>query len=188
MRPILTLKKRSAAPNQPQSWPRANQPVAKSAKDAAQATKDARAEANRQLARVMYQHRAAGAARLQPLLDAYLADFPLLRDTVVVDGAECFRPLAIGVHKTLIAWLRALPEAEGCSNTLLADLIKAALQPHVSQSRYRAGLVKFQQRFDLDGQAVGPIADKHKARAEKLLQRRAKADQPAAEDPLSASA
>ena len=55
------------------------------------------------------------------------------------------------------------------SNTLLIDLIKAALEPHVAKPPYLAGLLKFQDRFDLDGNAAGVVEDKHRARAEKAL-------------------
>lgn len=95
----------------------------------------------------------------------------MFRETVLVDGVECFRPLAIGVHKTILAWLRQQPETLGCSNTLLIDLIKAALGPHVAKLPYLAGLLKFQDRFDLDGNAVGVVEDKHRARAEKAFRK-----------------
>ncbi len=39
----------------------------------------------------------------------------------------------------------------------------------VAQPRYLAGLLKFQDRFDFDGNPSGAVEDKHRARAEKAL-------------------
>ena len=147
MRPTLTLKKKpapapadavtpAAQPAEPIKTPEPAEPpppakaAAKPAKPstkAAQAAKEARAEANRLLGQELSARRRAGTERLKPLLDAYWADQAILHDTVLIDGVECLKPLAVGVHKTLLAWLRAQPQAEGCSNTLLYDLVKDLL-------------------------------------------------------------
>ena len=187
MRPTLTLKKKPVpAPLVPVATPaEPAQPVepavsvppvdstkpAKPAKQSPQTEKEARTAANRLLNEAQHARRLAQWDRLKPLVEAYCSDQALFRETVLVDGVECLRPLAIGVHKTLFAWLREQPDAQGASNILLMDLIKAVLRPHVAQPRYLAGLLRFQNRFDLDGNAAGVVEDKHKARAEKALQK-----------------
>ena len=180
MRPTLTLKKKPApaplAPVSPQAEPvqpavsvepaEPVKPVKQSPKEAQEA-KEARTAANRLLNQEQHARRLAQWDQFKPLVEAYVADHPMFNQTVWVEGVECFRPLAIGVHKTILAWLREQPEALGCSNTLLIDLIKTTLEPHVAKPHYLAGLLKFQHRFDLDGNAAGVVEDKHKARAEK---------------------
>ena len=184
MRPILTLKKKpSPVPPSPlepvaESAPSSlaapaalPEPVnaAQPAKPSSQEAKQARLAANRLVNEELRARRRAGAERLQPLVDAYVAEHPLFHQTVWVEGVECLKPLAIGVHKAILTWLREQPEALDCSNTLLLDLIKAALEPHVIKPPYLAGLLKFQHRFDLDGNATGVVEDKHRARAQKML-------------------
>ena len=184
MRPTLTLKKKPApaplAPvatvAEPVQLAEPAKPVepAKAAKPspkAAQEAKEARAAANRLLGQELSARRRAGTERVKPLLDAYWADQAILHDTVLIDGVECLKPLAVGVHKTLLAWLRAQPQAEGCSNTLLYDLVKALLGPHVAQPRYLAGLLHCPERFHLDGSVARPVAEPHKARARKVLKK-----------------
>jgi hypothetical protein len=197
MRPILSLKKKpvptladtvTPAPQpaepvkapepvepavsvQPAAEPAKPAKVAKPSPKEAQAAKAARAEANRLLGQELSARRRAGTERLKPLLDAYWADQAILHDTVLIDGVECLQPLAVGVHKTLIAWLRAQPQAEGCSNTLLYDLVKALLGPHVAKPHYLAGLLHCPERFHLDGSVARPVAEPHKARARKVLKK-----------------
>jgi hypothetical protein len=196
MRPTLTLKKKPAPaplapvatvaePVQPVEPAVSVQPAepakpvepAKAAKpsfkevQAAKEAKAARAEANRLLAQERAASRRAGTERLKPLLDAYWADQAILHDTVLIDGVECLRPLAVGTHKTLLAWLRAQPQADGCSNTLLYDLVKDLLEPHVAQPPYLAGLLHCPDRFHLDGSVARPVAEPHKARARKVLKK-----------------
>ena len=101
--------------------------------------------------------------------------------TILVGGVECLRPLAVGIHKTIFAWLRAQPDAQGASNTLLMDLIKAVLGPHVAQPQYLSGLLNCQDRFDLDGAVTGPVAGQQKARAQKAWQKIQKMAMPADE-------
>lgn len=168
MRPILTLKKKpSPVPPSPLEPVSATQ----SAKPSSQEAKQARLAANRLVNEELRARRRAGAERLQPLVDAYVAGHPLFNQTVWVDGVECFKPLAIGIHQMILTWLREQPEALDCSNSLLTDLIKAALEPHVIKPAYLAGLLKFQDRFDLDGNPKGAVKDKHRTRAEKALQK-----------------
>ncbi len=71
----------------------------------------------------------------------------------------------------MLAWLRAQPQAEGGSNTLLHDLVKARFGPHVAQPRYLAGLLHCPDRFHLDGSVARRVAEPHKARARKALKK-----------------
>ncbi len=186
MRPILTLKKKpsivSASPLEPVAEPAPPplaEPVAplepdnadQPAKLSPQEAKQARLAANRLVNEELRARRRAGAERLQPLVAAYVADHPLFNQTVWVEGVECSKPLAIGIHKAILTWLRQQPEALGCSSSLLIDLIRSALESHVIKPSYLAGLLKFQDRFDLDGNPSGVVKDKHKARAQKMLRK-----------------
>lgn len=188
MRPTLTLKKKPApAPAdtvnpeaqpaepveateqvkvKPAASPQQAKPVKLSPQQAKEA-KEARAAANRLLGQELSARRRAYSEKVKPLLEAYLADKAILQETILVDGVECLRPLAVGIHKTIFAWLREQPDAQGATNTLLMDLIKGALGPHVAQPRYLAGLLNCQDRFDLDGAVVGPVAGPQKIRAQK---------------------
>lgn len=194
MRPTLTLKKKPAPdllasvaiPAEPVQPAEPAKPVepAKAAKQSpkeAQAAKEARAAANRLLGQELADRRRAYSEKLKPLLEAYFSDKAILRETVLVDGVECLRPLAVGIHKTIFAWLREQPEAQEASNTLLMDLIKAVLGPHVAQPQYLAGLLNCQDRFDLDGAVTGPVASQQKARAQKAWQKLQKKAMPADE-------
>ena len=105
--------------------------------------------------------------KVAPLLTAYLAGLPALTRTVEVDGAACLRPLAVGVRHAVAAWLRAQPQTAGCSATTLNELISLALKAHVGKPAYLAGILSFNERFDLDGQKCGAVTDKHKAHATK---------------------
>lgn len=168
MRPTLTLKKNpSQAPLAPVATVAEPAEPAEPAKAAKQSPKEARAAANRLLGQELAARRRAYSEKLKPLLEAYFSDKAILRETVLVDGVECLRPLAVGIHKTIFAWLREQPEAQEASNTLLMDLIKAVLGPHVAQPQYLAGLLNCQDRFDLDGHVAGPVAGQQKARAQK---------------------
>ncbi len=191
MRPTLTLKKKlSPAPAdtvtsafQPAEPVKAPEPVkakpAKLSPQQAKEAKEARAAANRLLGQELFARRRACTEKVKPLLEAYFADKAILRETILVDGVECLRPLAIGIHKTIFAWLREQPDAQGASNTLLMDLIKAVLGPHVAQPRYLAGLLNCPDRFDLDGAVVGPVAGQQKARAQKAWRKLQQATSPA---------
>ena len=206
MRPTLTLKKRPAAlapadaavepPSadaavlQPAPMPTENPPKAsKAAKPSAKELKEAKTEANRLLNEEQQARRAAQLLTMAPIVQAYLNDQPLMRDTVVVDGVECLRPLAIGVHKTFLAQLLSLPEAQGCSNTVINDLIKAVMEAHVRKLQYMHGLLKFPHRFDLEGNPAEVIGDELRRRIQtrlhKLNQKLAKKHQPEADSATS---
>lgn len=123
MRPVLSLKKRPAAPAaavvaaevaptlapepiavaQPVPAAAEPQPVkaAKAKKPSPQelkAAKEAKAAANRRLGEEQHAHRMAQSRKLRPFVKAYLYSHAVLRDTVQVDDVPCLRPLAVGVH------------------------------------------------------------------------------------------
>lgn len=186
MRPTLTLKKPAPAPVAtvtPDAKPDVPVEPAKPAKAAKQypkEAKEAQAAANRLLNEEQQARRRAQIEKVRPLVKSYLSDQAIFRDTVLVDGTECLRPLALGIHKTIFSRLRDQLGTLDCTSTVLTELIKAAMKAHVSRRKYIAGLLKFQERFDLDGNAVGPVVDKHKDRAQKTLQKfEKKAAQPA---------
>ncbi len=132
------------------------------------AEKERRRLENIQFSAQSAANKQAAVQKVAPLLNAYLAGKPILSMTVVVDGVECFRPLAVGVRHTLIAWLRTQPEsAVDCSATVLNELISLALKPHVDAPKYLAGVLKFDERFDLDGEVCGVVSAKQKANATK---------------------
>lgn len=190
MRPVLTLKKRPPAPPaapvpEPQAMPAptpeaavkvatepAAAPAAQTAKAAKQpklTAKQIRAAANEQLNQEWRARRQLLAQTLPPVIQAFLAEQPVLRDTVVVDGVTCFKPLALRIHKQLLPLLRACPETEGCSVQLLTELFKAAMNEHTHSASYLNGMLKLDTRFDLDGNPAGPLSDAHKRHAAKRL-------------------
>ena len=109
--------------------------------------------------------RKAQLEKAKPLVDAYFSDRTVFRDTVLIDGVECLRPLVIGARKTMFAFFKSHPDLQDCTNTVLNDLISEVLEAHVAKPQYIAGLVKFNERFDLDGNPVDAISEKHKATA-----------------------
>lgn len=115
------------------------------------------------------ERRRAAMARVAPLASAYLRGKPALMTPVVLEGESCWRPLCIGIDKSILAWLRAQPEALDCSTTVLKDAIELVLAPHVAQPQYLAGIVKLDERVDLEGRAVGLVSAKEKAHAAKKL-------------------
>lgn len=189
MRPVLSLKKRPAAPAiaaeaaptpapepiavaQPVAAIDAAEPqpvkAAKAKKPSPQelkAAKEAKAAANRRLGEEQHAHRMAQSRKLRPFVKAYLYSHAVLRDTVRVDDVPCLRPLAVGVHKTLFARLRALPETEGCSNILLYDTISSLMHAHISRRAYLNGMLKLDHRVDLEGNVAGSIDEFQRARA-----------------------
>lgn len=171
MRPTLKLKNRSTAPVAATSIIAAVEPPAQAAESpkASKAAKEARANANRLLNEEQKSLRAAQMLKLEPVVRNYLLNQPLVRDTVLLDGVEYLRPLAIGVHKTILAYLRSLPEAENCSNTVINALVKSVMEAHVAKLQYRQGLLKFPHRFNLDGSQADIIGDKQRAIIQKLL-------------------
>ena len=137
-------------------------------KPVAQVDAAAKRLANQLINEEQHARRLAQVAKVQPLVDSYFSDKVILRETVVVDGVECLRPLVVGIGKIVLAWLRTQPETLGCSNILLNDLIGLVLKPHVLKPQYLAGILKFNERFDFSGNVVGEVSTKHKKHAEKF--------------------
>jgi hypothetical protein len=112
-----------------------------------------------------YARRKAQIEKIKPLIDAYFAERTVFREIVVFDGVECLRPLMIGARKVVFQFFKMQPEFRDYTNTVLNDLIAEAFELHVAKSQYIAGLVKFNERFDLDGNPAGVISEKHKDKA-----------------------
>lgn len=110
--------------------------------------------------------------KLKPLIEEYVKNLPIICDAVLMDGIEYFRPLALGIHKTILSKLREVYDTEGCSNTLIFQLLEPVLKEHVATSKYLQGVLIFTNRFDLDGNNSGEISEKHKVKAKKALQKR----------------
>lgn len=109
--------------------------------------------------------RKAQIEKAKPLIDAYIADKNVFCDTVLIDGVECLRPLMIGARKIIFSFFKSHPDLQDCTNTVINDLLSEVLKAHVAKPEYVAGLVKFNERFDLDGNPVDAISEKHKATA-----------------------
>jgi hypothetical protein len=118
-----------------------------------------------------YARRQAQIEKIKPLIDAYFAEKPVFREIVMVDGVECFRPLMIGARKVVFQFFKTQPEFQDYTNTVLNDLISERFEIHAAKPQYVAGLVKFNERFDLDGNPVDAISEKHKAKALVMLER-----------------
>ena len=194
-RPILQLKKRIGVPPpvapplvvvrppvvvapvkkvqpKPPKPPASAEPVKKVIKKPPNPAKSAAEKERLQLVHLEWTARTAAKkvvdiARVMPVLQAYLRSKPVLSETVRVDGVDYLRPLALEVRKTIMAWLRAQPEALDCSGTLLGDLIDLAMKPHVDAPQYLAGVLKFDERFDLEGKVCGRVSAKHRKNATK---------------------
>lgn len=111
----------------------------------------------------------AFAEKIKPILKEYFAKSAIFSDTVIVDGIKCFRPLRIGVAKSTYAFLHEQPDTDGCSKDFLLKLISLVVGKHVSSPKYLNGILKFQDRYDLDGNTNGLVIEKHKKRAVKML-------------------
>lgn len=108
-------------------------------------------------------------AKAKPPIHAYLTEKLAQQEIVLVDGVECFRPLMLGIHKQIFALFKSQPELQDCSNTVIYHIVSEMLEKHVSKPQYLAGMLKFNERFDFDGNPTGEILDKHKIRAEKII-------------------
>jgi len=118
-----------------------------------------------------YAKRQAQIQRIKPLIDAFFLEKPIFREVVVIDGVDCFRPLMIGARKVVIQFFKTQPEFQDYTNTVLNDLISEKFEIHAAKPQYVAGLVKFNERFDFDGNPVDAISEKHKAKALVMLER-----------------
>lgn len=115
-------------------------------------------------------HKEVQFKKTQPLVHAYFSRKLIFQESVLIDGIECFRPLMIGASKIVFQHLRA--QIEDCSNVLLRNLMKESFISHCEKPKYIYGLLKFNERFDLDGNAVGKISEKEKIMAIKKAKRR----------------
>lgn len=73
-------------------------------------------------------------------------------------------PLAIGIHKTVLA---AAPELD-------AGAVRAALRRHTASTRYLKAVATGTQRHGLDGQPAGEVTDEQKQQAAETLRERFK--------------
>lgn len=204
MRPLLKLKKTLQAPeSQPPEVAAAANPTAliqppvlaqttppakpaKPARPAQQALEKERIrQENIRLAALAWARRREQMATVVPLLEAYLASKAAWTVLVVLEGEGYFRPLCIGLNKVLLAWLRAQPQALGCSSTVLSDAVAGAVKSHVNQPQYSAGILKFNERFDLDGNPAGVVSPKEKAHAARKLGRLKSPHEPAPADAMA---
>jgi ProP effector len=91
------------------------------------------------------------------LLVRLYKEFPVFHD---------YRPLAIGVHKALMARMPELAKVQ----------VRMALQNHTAKTRYLKALVQGVPRLDLDGNPVGEVtADQQSTAALTLRDRYKKA-------------
>ncbi len=86
-------------------------------------------------------------------LDTLNAAFPVFR--------EC-RPLAIGIHKTI---RDRLPDMN-------SGQLRFALQTHTGSTRYLKAVSQGEIRFDLDGEAAGPVTPEQQQQALDTLKER----------------
>lgn len=158
MKPTLKLKKPVVAP------------IVKAPKKLTpQAEKVKRHLENSQLNAEAFARRKAQMERVKPLVDAYFACTLIFHETVFVDGVECLRPLAVGVRKTIFAIFKTQPEFQDCTNTVINDLISDVLGEHTCKPKYLLGLLKLNDRFDLEGNVFSSITPSHKIKAEKRI-------------------
>ena len=174
MRPKLTLKKpvknteiTIPTPDVPKVT-KEPKPI-ESRKSSQQDTKKIQSQLNANKNEEVRLRNRAYVEKINPIVITYFAKSTIFSDTVIVDDVECLRPLRIGVAKSVYATLREHPDVKGCSKTLLEKMITGILKKHVSSTKYLNGILKFQDRYDLDGNTNGLIIEKHKKRAEKML-------------------
>lgn len=89
------------------------------------------------------------------VLDRLVATFPVFQDA---------RPLAIGVHKTILERMPELTRAQ----------VSRALKIHTGSTRYLKALSNAEQRFDLDGQPAGEVTEEQREAAGNLVKERFK--------------
>ena len=92
-------------------------------------------------------------ASRNPLLDTLGANFAVFR--------EC-RPLALGIHKAIIARMPELDAAQ----------LRLALRMHTASTRYLKALQAAGERFDLDGEATGEVTAEQREVAATTLRER----------------
>lgn len=172
-RPMLRLKKPTPAPTAPAVTVKPAPAVAVKPEKPTKPAKPIPEKERMRLENIRLNaeasdRRKAQIERATPLVNAYFADKRVLKETVSIDGVECFHPLMIGTRKAILAFFKAHPDLQDCTNTVLTDLIAEVLKAHVATPQYIAGLLKFHERFDLDGNPVDAISEKHKDAAIKM--------------------
>ncbi len=90
------------------------------------------------------------------VLDSLGVSFPVFRDGL---------PLAIGIHKAIVA---RLPELD-------PQQLRAAMRIHTASTRYLKALSQASSRFDLDGKAAGEVTAEQRQQALTTLRERFKA-------------
>ena len=175
MKPILSLKKpvKDAVNTNTASTPVVNVAKRKPSESKAPTPQDVKKEQSLLNFKTNEENRLQKLAcveKLKPIVKAYFEDSAIFSETVVVDEVECLRPLSIGVGYTSLKYLREQPDVIGCSTTVLRTLISLLLRTHVTNRKYLNGTVKFNNRFELNGNLAGEICMDHKKRAERLLQ------------------
>jgi ProP effector len=93
-------------------------------------------------------------------LDPHHAVLISLRSTFPV-FQEC-RPLAIGIHKAV---LDRIPDIN-------PQQLRLAMRMHTSSARYLKALTNCETRFDLNGNAAGPVTPEQKQQALDTLRER----------------
>ena len=89
------------------------------------------------------------------VLDSLAVSFPVFRDCL---------PLAIGIHKAIVA---RLPEID-------PQQLRAAMRMHTASTRYLKALAQASSRFDLDGEAAGEVTAEQRQQALTTLRERFK--------------
>lgn len=92
-------------------------------------------------------------SRRHPLLDTLFSQFKVFRDC---------RPLAVGIHKAILAQLPETSAAE----------LRAAMRAHTASTRYLKAIAAESVRFDLAGQVVGEITNEQREIANATLRDR----------------
>ena len=161
-RPKLKLNKTIAPAPLPTKAP---EPKKKSVKPNPNAEKERLKLENIKRDQEAYARRKEQIEKLQPIVDAYFLGKPIMAEVVLIGSVACLKPLAIGVRKTIFAALKAQPTFDNCTNTVLNDLISTVLKRHTSKPEYLAGVLKFADRFSIDGAVTGEVTQQHKASA-----------------------
>lgn len=183
MRPTLTLKKPAAKsaepvatitpvvavqvePIKPVESVKSVKKLPKQLPKDVKAARLAQTEANRILGEEQHKQKLAHLAKVKPFFDEFISSKAIFNETIIVDDVECFRPLMIGVRKVILDFIKSQPDFQDCTNTTINNLIEKKFKYHTERPRYINGLLKFNERFDLNGNPVGVISEKHKAKAQ----------------------
>ncbi len=95
----------------------------------------------------------APAPNRDAMLATLSASFPVIKDA---------KPLAIGIHKAIIARMPEINVSE----------LKTALRRHTASTRYLKTLSNANERFDLDGNPAGEVTAEQRKQATDSLKER----------------